>query len=102
MFVVNLFDKILRDRAGIAMCVENNYGKQVFVDSFYNSNINSNKLNLGLINVSEGKKVVKGFILEEYFIKKEINDSIIKVSKSVYKMYFREPIYVLDKRELNN
>ena len=81
------------------MCVKNNYGKQVFIDSFFNSNPKSNTLKLGLINITEGSKNVDGFILQSFYKKNYMSDSIISVNKIISKMFFQEPIYVLDDRK---
>ena len=103
MYEVKLIEKTRgnSNRFAIAMCVENNYGKQVFVDSFYNDNKKpkTNSLKLGLINTSEGNRIVKGFILQEFHTKEYVTDSTFIVHKRSEKMYVRENVYVLDKRK---
>ncbi len=99
MYKITLFDREGTNRDEVAMCVKNNYGKQVFIDSFFNSNPKSNTLKLGLINITEGSKNVDGFILQSFYKKNYMSDSIISVNKIISKMFFQEPIYVLDDRK---
>ena len=98
MHEIELFGEVKDDRFSVAMCVKNNYGKEVFTDSFFNSNKDSNKLKLGLINTTSGHKVVEGFILEVFESTEKHNKDSISVDFLVEKILVRESVYVKNRQ----
>ncbi len=79
MHRLKFHEKLLNERLDVAMCVKNSYNGEVLIDSFFNGNLQSNKLNFGTRKDSLGLRLVDGFILQQLTKREHVKDSMYKM-----------------------